>query len=114
MSVSHKMRAFAEKSSWIRKMFEEGALLRQQYGDENVFDFTLGNPTTEPPAELHRELKQIAENPIPGMHRYMNNAGYEATRAAGIVASPWRHSLDIEIEKAIARCTLKRIPITCQ
>lgn len=63
-------------------MFEEGASLRQQFGEENVFDFTLGNPTMEPPAELHQELKKIAENPIPGMHRYMNNAGYEETRAA--------------------------------
>ncbi|MCK4502442.1 MAG: pyridoxal phosphate-dependent aminotransferase [Desulfuromonadales bacterium] len=82
MAIATKIKAQIEGSSWIRKMFEEGATLRQQYGDENVFDFTLGNPTTEPPEELHRELRKIAENPIPGMHRYMNNAGYEETRAA--------------------------------
>ena len=82
MSIATKIKEQIERSSWIRKMFEEGAALRQQYGDENVFDFTLGNPTTEPPAELHRELRKIAENPTPGMHRYMNNAGYEETREA--------------------------------
>ncbi len=82
MSIATKIKAQIEGSSWIRKMFEEGAALRQQYGDENVFDFTLGNPTTEPPKELHQELKKIADNPTPGMHRYMNNAGYEETRAA--------------------------------
>ncbi|MDX2480740.1 MAG: pyridoxal phosphate-dependent aminotransferase [Desulfuromusa sp.] len=82
MPIATKIKEHIEHSSWIRKMFEEGASLRQQYGDKNVFDFTLGNPTMEPPEELHRELKKIAENPIPGMHRYMNNAGYEETRAA--------------------------------
>jgi len=82
MTIATKIKMQIEGSSWIRKMFEEGAVLRQQYGDDNVFDFTLGNPTTEPPPELHRELKRIAEAPIPGMHRYMNNAGYEETRTA--------------------------------
>ena len=82
MPIATKIKNQIESSSWIRKMFEEGASLRQQFGEENVFDFTLGNPTMEPPEELHRELKKIADNPTPGMHRYMNNAGYEETRAA--------------------------------
>ncbi len=82
MPIATKIKNQIEGSSWIRKMFEEGNTLRQQYGEENVFDFTLGNPTMEPPAELHQELKKIADHPTPGMHRYMNNAGYEETRAA--------------------------------
>jgi len=82
MPIAIKIKNQIERSSWIRKMFEEGNTLRQKYGEENVFDFTLGNPTMEPPAELHQELKKIADNPTPGMHRYMNNAGYEETRAA--------------------------------
>ncbi|HEY5674536.1 MAG TPA: pyridoxal phosphate-dependent aminotransferase [Malonomonas sp.] len=82
MAIAAKVNACIEGSSWIRKMFEEGALLRKEYGDDQVFDFTLGNPTIEPPAELQAELQRIAENPVPGMHRYMNNAGYEETRAA--------------------------------
>ena len=44
MTGSDKMKLFAEKSSWIRKMFEEGAKMKAQYGDDNVFDFSLGNP----------------------------------------------------------------------
>jgi len=63
-------------------MFEEGASLKQQYGEENVFDLTLGNPVMEPPAEFHRELRKLVENPLSGMHRYMENAGYAETRAA--------------------------------
>ena len=44
MTISHKVQSCIERSSWIRKMFEEGARLRQIHGEANVFDFTLGNP----------------------------------------------------------------------
>ena len=71
-----------EEGSWIRRMFEEGAALKQRYGAENVFDLSLGNPTMEPPIEFNRELKKLAEHPLPQMHRYMENAGYPETRAA--------------------------------
>ncbi len=70
-----------EEGSWIRKMFEEGASLKQRYGEENVFDLSLGNPVVEPPVEFVQELRRLAENPLPGMHRYMANAGYLETRA---------------------------------
>ena len=69
-------------SSWIRRMFEEGVELKQRYGEENIFDLSLGNPIMEPPAEFFQELKKIAEHPTAGMHRYMSNAGYTGTRAA--------------------------------
>lgn len=82
MSVAIKVRSAIERSSWIRRMFEEGAALIAEYGAENVFDFTLGNPSVEPPAAFQRELRRLAAQPDIGMHRYMNNAGYEETRAA--------------------------------
>ncbi|MEE8599225.1 MAG: aminotransferase class I/II-fold pyridoxal phosphate-dependent enzyme, partial [Dehalococcoidales bacterium] len=82
MSVSDRIQRSMEQGSWIRKMFEEGASLKRQYGEENVFDLSLGNPVMEPPVEFHQELKRLVENPLPGMHRYMENAGYPETRAA--------------------------------
>lgn len=82
MSIAIKVKGCIERSSWIRKMFEEGARLRALHGDDKVFDFTLGNPSVEPPAAFHRQLLELAQHPLPGMHRYMNNAGYEETRAA--------------------------------
>ncbi len=104
MPIAAQIKKYLESASWIRKMFEEGAALREQYGEENVFDFTLGNPTMEPPTELHRELKKIAANPKPGMHRYMNNAGYDETRAA--VA-------EVINEKCSATLTKNHIVMTC-
>jgi aspartate aminotransferase len=82
MTVAIKVRSAIERSSWIRRMFEEGAALTAKYGAENVYDYTLGNPSVEPPAAFRRELRRIVEQPIVGMHRYMNNAGYAETRTA--------------------------------
>jgi len=82
VSVSDKIKRSMAQGSWVRRMFEQGASLKQQYGEENVFDLSLGNPVMEPPVEFHQELKRLAENPLPGMHRYMENAGYPETRAA--------------------------------
>lgn len=82
MTIAYKISLSIERSSWIRRMFEEGAALIAERGAENVFDFTLGNPSVEPPEAFHRELLKMAEHPEPGMHRYMNNAGYDMTRNA--------------------------------
>jgi aspartate aminotransferase len=82
MSISNKIKENMAQGSWIRRMFEEGAKLKQLYGAENVFDLSLGNPIMEPPAEFRKELKRLAEHPLPGMHRYMENAGYPDTRNA--------------------------------
>jgi len=80
MSISDNVLRRMEEGSWIRKMFEEGSRLKRQYGEENVFDLSLGNPVMEPPIEFVQELRRLAENPLPGMHRYMANAGYPETR----------------------------------
>ncbi|MEC8911840.1 MAG: pyridoxal phosphate-dependent aminotransferase [Chloroflexota bacterium] len=82
MPVSNKIKNFMEQGSWIRKMFEEGISLKRQYGEENVFDLSLGNPVIDPPQEFFSKLKSIADNPISGMHRYMPNAGLLETREA--------------------------------
>ncbi len=82
MFISERVRRGMAQGSWIRRMFEEGAELKERYGEENVFDLSLGNPVMEPPEEFRKALRRIAENPQPGMHRYMANAGYTETRAA--------------------------------
>ena len=82
MSISDNVRQRMMAGAWIRKMFEEGNALKQRFGEENVFDLSLGNPIMEPPPEFVEELKRLAEKPLPGMHRYMENAGHAETRAA--------------------------------
>ncbi len=82
MAVSKKIKKHMTEGGWIRKMFEEGIALKKKFGERNVFDLTLGNPIFEPPEQFRRELRDWANNPRPGMHRYMPNAGYPETRAA--------------------------------
>ena len=82
MFMSEKVRKGMDSGSWIRKMFDEGNIMKKRYGADKVFDLTLGNPMVEPPEAFFIELKKLANNPVPGMHRYMENAGYPETRAA--------------------------------
>jgi aspartate aminotransferase len=80
--ISTKIKAKLASGSAIRKMFEEGNRLKKIYGEDKVFDFSIGNPDLEPPKEVAETLKELANNPTPGMHGYMSNSGYESTRAA--------------------------------
>lgn len=95
--ISTKIRANLGKSSWIRAMFEEGEKLRQKYGSENVFDFTLGNPDPEPPTPVKQALKSIVASDVPGIHKYMNNAGFSDVREA--VAQKLKEETSIPIGK---------------
>ena len=79
MSVSEKMRGYMERSSWIRKMFEEGARLKSIHGAANVFDFSLGNPDVPPPRSV---LEKAAELIMSMDHGYMPNAGFADVREA--------------------------------
>ena len=80
MAVAQEIKARMEAGSWIRRIFEEGAALQQKYGPENVFDLSIGNPVLDPPQRFYDELRALADDPLPGMHRYMPNAGYPETR----------------------------------
>jgi aspartate aminotransferase len=82
MAIGKRVRQHMQDSSWIRRMFELGIALKRERGPENVFDLSLGNPVMEPPAEFYQELRRLADNPTPGMHRYMPNPGYMETRQA--------------------------------
>ncbi|MFO7635870.1 MAG: pyridoxal phosphate-dependent aminotransferase [Clostridia bacterium] len=71
-----------KKSSFIRAMFEEGTQLKKIHGEENVFDFSIGNPDMEPPEEVNQAIMEISSEKIKGIHKYMSNAGYDSTRQA--------------------------------
>lgn len=82
MPIASKIRQSLSGSSFIRKMFEEGDRLRKIHGADKVYDFSIGNPDLEPPLAFREKLAELANHPIPGMHRYMSNAGYPESRKA--------------------------------
>ncbi len=82
MSISTQVASAMKKSSWIRRMFEEGEELKRKVGADNVFDFSLGNPIMEPPEEFRRRLSEVVRDRTPGRHRYVAPEGLYETRAA--------------------------------
>lgn len=81
--VSEKMKDLVANSSAIRAMFEEGKRLAGIYGAENVYDFSLGNPSVEPPVRVKEAIKEILDGENANLvHGYMNNSGYEDVREA--------------------------------
>jgi len=93
-----------EQSSWIRKMFEEGVALKAQYGEESVFDFTLGNPDLEPPLLFSKILQRVVAEIRRGQHGYMPNAGYMETRQAIADYLSQAHQVGISGEQVIMTC----------
>jgi aspartate aminotransferase len=82
MSISRTVQEAMKNSSWIRKMFEVGQVLKARVGEANVYDFSLGSPHLEPPDAFQRALQELTCQPLPGMHRYMPNHGFLSTRQA--------------------------------
>lgn len=82
MAISKKIEDFMTRASFIRKMFEEGNRLKALHGEENVFDFTLGNPMPGPPGKVVETVRRIVGSDNTSLHRYMNNAGYPEVRAS--------------------------------
>ncbi len=81
MIVSDKIKKLVmDQEGWTRKMFEAGIQMKKDFGVENVYDFSLGNPDIEPPRDLKQRLVQSLSEPAEGMHRYMPNNGYENVR----------------------------------
>lgn len=79
--ISKQMEELVKGRSVIRAMFEEGKKLAAKYGAENVYDFSLGNPSVEPPEEVRQAMVDIVQKEDQNyLHGYMNNSGYEDVR----------------------------------
>lgn len=81
--ISEKMMPLLRNNSAIRMMFEEGNRLAALYGRENVYDFSLGNPSVPAPPEVNQAIRDVLEEEDTLLvHGYMSNSGYEDVRQA--------------------------------
>ncbi|MCI8806104.1 MAG: pyridoxal phosphate-dependent aminotransferase [Clostridiales bacterium] len=79
--ISKKMVELVKNGSAIRAMFEDGKIMAEKYGKENIYDFSLGNPSVIPPESVKNAIFDIIkEQPETEIHGYMNNRGYEEVR----------------------------------
>ncbi|MBU1219873.1 pyridoxal phosphate-dependent aminotransferase [Myxococcota bacterium] len=101
MTISKYIEQAMKNSSWIRRMFEAGNELAKVHGRENVFDFTLGNPSEPPPALFFETLRNTVAERNPAAHRYMSNAGYPETRDLIAKSASDGLSFEISLENVI-------------
>lgn len=79
--ISDRMKDMIGSSSAIRAMFEEGKRLASIYGKENVYDFSLGNPSVPAPSKVKDAFIDVINNTDDiTLHGYMNNSGFESVR----------------------------------
>lgn len=103
--LSNKMKDLVAGSSTIRAMFEEGKKLSAIYGEENVFDFSLGNPNVEPPDVVKQTIIDILSEESPNLvHGYMNNSGYPDVRASVAGYTNKKYNLNLSEENVIMTC----------
>ena len=83
MSINQTMRHLGEERLVIREIFEYGNARKKEIGEENVFDFSLGNPSVPAPPEVNAEIARlIADMPPVKLHGYTSAAGAPEVRAA--------------------------------
>lgn len=79
--ISARMDEYLKNASWIRRMFEAGIQLKQQYGDDAICDFSLGNPDLPPPPAVADGLRALAGRVNePFSLGYMPNGGFAWAR----------------------------------
>lgn len=79
--LNEKMRNLGANRSVIRELFEYGRIRREIVGDENIFDFTLGNPSVNPPVEVNDGMIELLNSmPQTKLHGYTAAQGDKSVR----------------------------------
>lgn len=80
--LNEKMVGLGSRRSVIREIFEYGKKRKAEIGEENVFDFSLGNPSVPTPAAVTAALERIIKETDPvRLHGYTSAQGDMAVRA---------------------------------
>ena len=80
--INETMYARGAESSIIREIFSYGLERKAQIGAENVFDFSLGNPSVPAPAAVAESIKKALELPSDQLHGYTTAPGLPQCRTA--------------------------------
>lgn len=104
MTIAQKVSAAMHGSSWIRKMFEEGARLKAEHGAQNVFDFSIGNPNLPPPEQFSITLRDTVDSCGLGAHCYMSQVGYPHAREAVAAYLSEEQEAPVAADEVIMTC----------
>lgn len=81
--INQKSVQLGSVRSVIRELFEYGKKRKAQIGEDNVFDFSLGNPSVPPPAQVEEALENVLKTRDPvQVHGYTSAQGDASVRSA--------------------------------
>ena len=67
---------YGQQRSAIRELFDYGQIKAKEIGAENIFDFSIGNPSIPPPAEVQAAFLELLQERDPqALHSYTSSAG---------------------------------------
>ena len=78
--VSERMRGLGSARSVIRELFEYGKQRAAVVGEENVFDFSLGNPSVPPPVAINEQAIRLLREQPEVIHAYTSAQGDAGAR----------------------------------
>jgi len=102
--ISEKMLELGEKSSVIREIFEYGNRRRAEIGAENVFDFSLGNPSVPAPPEVNAAIRELLDGDAVSVHGYTSAPGDMNTRRAVAEYLCKTHGASLKAENIYMTC----------
>lgn len=103
--ISRQISEYLERSSWIRKMFEAGIMLKQEHGEAAVCDFSLGNPDLPPPPAVAHALRELADRADqPFALGYMPTGGYPWARARLAAHLSQEQGVDLAADDVVLTC----------
>gem|GEM_PF-542612 len=82
MSINEKSYAYGASKSSIREIAAYGARRKAEIGAENVYDFSIGNPSVPAPAQVRESIARALELPPTELHGYTPASGTPAARKA--------------------------------
>ena len=96
--INQRMYELGSEPSAIRELFAYGQARKAEIGEDNVFDFSIGNPSVPAPEAVKRAILDVMEQPPTQVHGYTPSQGAPSVRAA--VAASLNRRFDTSYEGA--------------
>ena len=103
--INDAMYQLGAKRSCIRELFEYGLIMAQKVGKENVFDYSLGNPSVPAPDGVNRSIESLTETESSlSLHGYTPAGGCGEVRAAVAAELTERFHMPIRPDNLFFTC----------
>ena len=88
--------SWGRKKSCIRELMEYGTVRKAEIGAENVFDFSIGNPSIPAPDCVNETIAELLQGDSLALHGYTTAAGILPLREK--LAKTLNHRYDLKLK----------------